>query len=117
MSQKPTNLYVYLGRRDKSGVRFVAKLQGQDMLPTRLESVESLNLPVSVTNQINQIVYESRMLWEPWIESSDQFEDLRAKLRLRGFFNIPLSSQPEISFTYSTNLINLPKKTTMIRKR
>ncbi len=120
MAQKLSDIYLYLTRRDKTGVRFVAKFLGQELLPTRLDDVESLNLPVNWTNQIKQIIYDSRMLWEPWIESSDSFDDLKNLLKVRGYTNVPINAQPEFSASLkdkqSVNLSNFPKKKTMLRK-
>lgn len=118
MAKEITDLYVYLARRDKTGVRLLVILSSTKILPTRLESVESLNLSISLTNQLNQTIYDSRMLWEPWIESSDSFDIFREKLKVRGYTNIPINPQPEILVTdnRSANLSSYPKKETMIRK-
>lgn len=122
MKSKISDLYLYLARRDKSGVRIISKLKGQEQLPTRIkiEDIASFQLPVVWYNTISQIVYDNRMLWEPFIQSIDTFENFRNNMKSRGYTNIPLSSQPE--FTMSTvqsqyvNLNSLPKITTMIRK-
>jgi hypothetical protein len=122
MKSKISDLYLYLARRDKSGVRIIAKFKGQEQLPTRIkiEDIASFQLPVVWYNTISQIIYDNRMLWEPFIQSIDTFENFRNNMKSRGYTNIPLSSQPE--FTMSTvqsqyvNLNSLPKITTMIRK-
>ena len=122
MSNKNYTLYLYLARRDKSAIRIIAKLKGQEQIPIRIkiEDLVTFQLPVVWYNTISQIIYDNRMLWEPFIQSVDKFEDFRSQLKIRGYSNIPLSAQPE--FTLSTiqnqvvNLSNLPKLTTMIRK-
>lgn len=115
-----TDLYLYLGRRDKTGVRFLAKFRGRPVLPTRIKELESLNLPTGWSEQLKQTIYDARMLWEPWIESSDSFEELRTALKVRGYTNIPINAQVELSQSNLenpiVNIANLPKKVTMIRK-
>lgn len=122
MATETSNLYLYLARRDKTGIRIVAKLIGLKQSPVRLDSAGllSLQLPPTWYNQFNQTIYDNRMLWEPWIQSVDTFENFRAELKKRGYSNIPTSSQPE--FTMSTiqsmtaNVSYLPNQKTMIRK-
>lgn len=118
-----TNLYLYLGRRDKKGIRIIAKLTGRTLLPTRIDDAGllSLALPEAWYNQIHQIIYDNRMLWEPWLQSwSGTFEELRTSLKARGYTNIPVSAQPE--FTASTitnqyvNISYLPQRKTMLRR-
>ena len=118
-SNKITNVYIYLGRRDKSGIRIILISQGQAIMATRLENVDALGLSMDIANQIKQIIYDNRIYWEPWIQSDDTFDDFRAALKIRGYTNIPLSSQPEIYSTTSSTTVNiklLPQKTTMVRK-
>jgi len=79
-----------------------------------------LQLPVGWEAQLEQIIFDSRMLWEPWIESSDSFEYFRSSLKIRGFSNIPVSAQPEFVPAAvqvpTVNMSHLPIKTTMLRK-
>lgn len=115
-----TNLYIYLGKRDKSAVKILVIARGKPVAVSRLENPEILNLPSTMNDELIQTIYDNRMLWEPWVESADTFEDLRAALKDRGYGNIPLSSQPQISIRATTPTVNtnqLPKKNAMIRKR
>jgi hypothetical protein len=120
MATALTNVYLYLGRRDKSGIRILARFQGRPQLPTRISELSDIILPNGWESQLNQIIYDSRMLWEPWIQSSSSYDELRAALKIRGYTNIPINSQPEllaaVSQTPIVNLSNLPKINTMIQK-
>jgi len=120
MAQTQVDLYLYLARRDKSGIRIVANFLGRPLLPTRIEDLAPLQLPTGWEPQIEQIIFDSRMLWEPWLESSDSFEELRSILKIRGYTNIPINSQPEFTpanlQTPVVNVSYLPKKATMLRK-
>lgn len=121
MAVKKTDLYLYLGRRDKGGVRILAKFSGRPQLAVRVGGLAPLQLPVGWDAQLSQIIFDSRMLWEPWIESADVFDDLRASLKIRGYLNIPVSAQPEfvpaIVQLPTVNVSHLPHKTRMLRKR
>ena len=122
MATKITDLYLYLARRDKAGIRILARLKSTNRLPTILNEAGliSLQLPSSWYKEISQTIYESRMLWEPWIQSVTTFEEFRNSLKKRGYTNIPVSSQPEfIVSTVETQIVNvsrLPQNKTMLRK-
>jgi hypothetical protein len=121
MAKKNSELYLYLARRDKTGVRIIATLSGNELFPTRLELAKlgNLNLPQTWYKQIYQIMYDSRMLWEPWIQSVEDFQKFRADLKKRGFSKIPVSNQPEFTnSTVQTQMVNtsfLPQSKTMLR--
>ena len=118
-----TNLYLYLARRDKKGIRIIARLTGQKQSSVRLDdaSLLSLQLPSIWHTQFSQIIHDNRMMWEPWIQSVSSFDDFRKTLKKRGYTNIPLSNQPEFTAsTVKTTIVNvayLPNQKTMIRKR
>lgn len=122
MSKETVNLFIYLARRDKTGIRIIARVIGRELSSVRLteESLLSLQLPSSWYTEISQIVYNDRMQWEPWIESISDFATWRTSLKKRGYSNIPVSSQPE--FTQSkvesiqVNVAYLPIKKKMLRK-
>lgn len=120
MPPKITDIYLYLGRRDKTGIRVLAKFQGQNQLPSRINDIKTLNLPPDWTTNISQIVTESKMLWELWIQSADSYNALIDTLRIRGFSNIPIN--PRLEFGPSNlqspivNSSNLPNKKTMVRR-
>lgn len=115
MPTKQTKVWIYLTRRDKNGVRFLAYFQGiEEISPTRLKEVESLNLPAAITQKLNEIIYESRLEWEPWIESADSFDHLKSKIKKRGYLNLPISFIPELG---SNNITLTPSVyTTSINK-
>lgn len=47
------------------------------------------------------------MLYEPWIESAENYQDLRDRLKNRGFTRLPVSEQP-----ITSNLMNIPLSNT-----
>ena len=119
MKKQSTELYLYLARRDKKGIRILAKFQGQKQLPTNIDDFSSLQLPVAMHKQLTQTAYDSRMMWESKIESAESFQDLRAKLKARGYTGVPINPQPEFMAGVQSHVVNtsqLPQKTTMLRK-
>ena len=120
MKPKTNDIYLYLAKRDKTGIRILAKVRGQQQLPSRIGDIKTLNMPQDWTTNISQIILTSKMMWEPWIQSADSYEDLRNALKSRGFSNIPVSPILEFSpanvQTPLINSSNLPNRKTMVRK-
>jgi hypothetical protein len=123
MAQKETKVWIYLTRRDKSGVRFLSQFRGkEEVSPTRLKEVANLNLPPANTQKLTEIVYESRLEWEPWIESADSFDNIKDKIKKRGYTNLPISFIPEvrsnnIALTPEVYTSNLNKTKIMTRRQ
>lgn len=121
MKESKHTVWLYLARRDKKAVRILAKAQGKNVMANRLENIDHLNLPADWSAKIKQTVFDNRMLWELWIESFDNYEQLKAALLGRGFSNIPMSPQPEMRISMkevpNLNLSRIPVAKTMIKKR
>lgn len=114
-----SKIYLYLARRDKKGVRILLIINGSNQAFTRVSDLKLLNLPTNVYNNINSVIFENRMLWEPWVESADSFEAFRKHLDNRGFSGLPLAEKSILNNKFITNKIDLsslPKRKTMIRK-
>lgn len=118
---EPTTLWLYLARRDKRGVRVLTLLTGRPQNPVRLTDLGLLQLPEAWQAEIERVIDEERMLWEPWIESAPTFDELRERLKTRGYTGLPLNGQPQ--FTRSDllsppqiNVSNLPKPKKMVRR-
>jgi hypothetical protein len=86
---------IYIARRDKTGVKLLTQLRGKKILASHLENVDDLRLPSDYKNFIKKSIYENRLLFEPWIESANDYLALRSQLKLRGYSNIPLSNIQE----------------------
>jgi hypothetical protein len=71
---------------------------------------------------LTEIVYESRLEWEPWIESADSFDNIKDKIKKRGYTNLPISFIPEvrsnnIALTPEVYTSNLNKTKIMTRRQ
>src|SRR5687768_7574105 len=90
-------IFLYLGRRDKNGVRILSRLGKGKCLPTRLNDASNLPIDIGIRTDINNQVNISKIKWELWIESAVSYTDLVKKLKIRGYSNIPVSDKPELS--------------------
>ncbi len=86
MRDEPTSkLYLYLTRRDKKEVKILTTFQGHAVPPTRVRDIRRLGLPREMANRLKQAIHDDRLLWEPWIESAESFDRLKASLKNRGY--------------------------------
>ncbi len=113
-------IYLYLTKRNKQDLKLVMILQGLKTLPTRLEDVETLRLPPVISQEVAEIIRQNRMEWEPWIESAENYAELKLKLEQRGYRNLPVRADPihkESSYNdpHVADTRKLIKKT-MVRK-
>ena len=58
-----------------------------------------LKLPLTWQNQIQKIIYDNRMLYEPWLESAGSYEELKERLKERGFKDLPIGAVPMINIS------------------
>lgn len=123
MPNTETKVWVYLTKRNKEGVRFIAQFKGnEEISPTRITDFSNLGLDVSYVNQLMNVVYEARLLWEAWIETGDSFDAMKAKIKKRGYTNLPISFLPEVggnNFLSSPTIYtrNFNKTKIMTRKK
>ena len=89
--------YLYLAKRDKRGAKLVARFQSSVELNSRITNLKSLNLPVAIEKQLEEIAYTNRMDWELWIETVDSYENLRNHLYKRGYSNISINPIPMLN--------------------
>lgn len=120
MATTTTNLWLYLARRDSKGIRILTIMRGRPLLTTRVTDLSVLQLPQAWQVEVQQIIDDERMMWEPFIESSDDYQTLKATLKKRGYTNLPLNGEPEFFRGDITpplvNVGKLPKQSTMLRR-
>jgi hypothetical protein len=60
---------------------------------------------------------QNRINWEPWVQTEDDFDNLRKNLKSRGYSDIPSNGQPMISVVplIIVNVNNFPKEKSMIK--
>src|SRR3972149_678995 len=116
-----TRLYLYLGKRDKTGIKMVSLVQGPK-ITARISDVKQLNLDTKWEQRLSRIMYDNRMDYELFVEHADDYQELREKLKAKGYGNIPSScnfSFPEmVSYRNpeSADIKTMSKVFTMTRR-
>lgn len=113
-------IWIYLARRDKSGVKILSQFRGKKVIATRITNILDLQLATDYQEFIAKEIYDNRFLYEPWVESASNYAALKQQLSNRGYYNLPVSNMPKYG-NYSTNSVelstkNLQQTTTMLRK-
>lgn len=77
----------------------------------KIEDISALGLSSLLEKQISNVAYQERMLWELYLESCQDYNELRKSLLNRGFKNV--SACPAIMFMNKPHQeqIELEKKT------
>lgn len=113
-------VYIYLARRNKSDVRIIGTIQSsQHIQASRLTEWSNLGLSISDYSELKTILEGYILDWEPWIESAENYQDLKEKLHKRGI-NAPPSNTPIFNFKVSeiprATVVKLTKNKTMTRR-
>lgn len=111
-----------MASRSKKGIKVITVLQGNSIISSKLENVKSLSLPSLWEKKINQIIKENHMLYEPWIESAKDFEELKQRLKGRGFNELPMGltvilNLPSYDNAPKADTSSCKVKKTMMRKQ
>ena len=111
-------LWLYLAKRDKKGIQILAKLLCREIDPVALSNIKMLALPPSWEGRISDTIEQNKIYWEPWVQTSDTFNDLKLNLKARGYSNIPVNGHPMILVTPQVvvNINNFPKQKSMVQK-
>lgn len=89
------SVFIYLLQRDKKNLKIITILDGS--CPTKkITKVSDLSLPPKLSQLVENMVYENRMMWELWIETADTIHDLLASLAKRGIALFPIKCHPAI---------------------
>jgi len=118
MKKNLKTLWLYLAKRDKKGIQIIAKLLSRDLDPTKLDNIKRLALPESWEGKIYSYLEQNKLYWEPWLQTNDNFDDLKNSLKKRGYSDIPSNGQPMIPVVPQIviNINNFTKQKKMIQK-
>ena len=114
-------LYLYLASRKKEGIKLITVLKGESTVSSRVNDLSKLKLPIRWQVQIQEIIYDNIMHYEPWIESAKNYSELRKRLKERGFERV--SGTPLVMLHFKDEKISLADtssckiKKTMLRKK
>lgn len=104
------------------GIKMITVLQGESIVTSRVTDLTMLKLPQIWERKITQIINDNRMLYEPWIESATDYNELRDRLKGRGYSDLPMGVS---SLLHMAAYAKAPKadtssclvKKTMLRKK
>lgn len=96
-------LFLYLASRSKQGIKLVTVLKTEAPTNAPLKDLKSLNLTPTWEFQIQKLIEDHKMLYEPIIESANSYAELRQGLKDRGFTNLPTSAYPLLNFSSYDN--------------
>lgn len=118
MKKNFKTLWLYLAKRDKKGIRIIAKFLSRELEPIKLDNIKRLTMPESWEGKIFTYIEQNKIYWEPWLQTSDDFEELKKSLKKRGYSDIPANGQPMIPITQQiiVNINNFPEQKKMIQK-
>lgn len=91
-------IYFYLTKRDKKDVILIAMFRGQTQLK-KVESIDSLNLPFPWKSAIENELDRYKMNYDAWIESANDVNELRHRIKQRGFVHVPILTKPLVSLS------------------
>ena len=97
-------LYLYLASRSKQGIKLITTLTGESMVTSRVTDLTRLGLPTTWQIKIAQIIDDNKMMYEPWIESASSFNELKDRLKARGYTNIGSGASPMIQINSSEKI-------------
>ena len=103
------------------GIKILATFRTETSQPaSRVPDVRSLNLPAEAEQFIAAAVDDNKMDWELWIQSAENFENLRDLLAKRGYSRLPNATaplyRPEPGRKMEAVTKHLGKSKTMLRK-
>lgn len=106
-------------------MKLIATLQTKKQTatpPTKIENISILELPQLWERKIQQIIYENRALWEPWAESANNFEEIKKRLKDKGYTQLPIGHNPMLNLDARkdhpiANTNSFKAIRTMIRKK
>jgi hypothetical protein len=59
-----------------------------------VKKVKDLGLPPGWESRISEIVHTHKMMWEPWLETANNYQELRQFLKKRGYRGLPAGGTP-----------------------
>jgi len=87
-------IFLYLGKRDKKGMKLLSIFPYRECPPTKISDVGSLKLPEDMQLGIENTLREHGLGWEIWMESASGYKELIDSLHSRGYKKLPAYCTP-----------------------
>ncbi len=113
-------VYLYLLRRNRKDSKIIGIMTSESpVLPTRLTDLDLLGLHVQERMKLKKIIDEHRLDWDVWMESVENYEELRKSLANRHIIAATSANTPLLDMGTAipkTTLIKLNKNKIMTRR-
>lgn len=111
-----------MANRNKRGIKVITTILSESIVTSKISDIKDLNLPVFAEKKINQIIQENKILYDLWIETCNNFDELKTRLRGRGYTDLPAVFNPLVESFEHNNFNTSFKKSfktlrTMIKKQ
>lgn len=120
MPKRRNEMYVYLARRDKKGVKILASFDHQATVhPTRVDlgDIPGLGMDPGMNSLVAREAFDNRMHYELYLETAESFDGLRSSLAGRGYSRVP---SHKISPAINRGMINgkllVTERSTMMKR-
>lgn len=115
-------LYIYLGSRKKQDIKLITVLQGTVNGPTRLTNLAQFELPIIWQKQIEDIIHTNRMFYEPFVDSANNYEELKKRFIAQGYKHVADGEIPLLNLNAGgkvprANTVGVKANKSMIRKK
>lgn len=118
--KKKNEIYIYLARRDKEGVKFLGVFgHPSKIYPTKLtaDKIPLLNMTPATTARVVKEASDNRMEYELYVETASSFEELKSSLFRRGYSRLPNHHfSPSLESGRLNERILITEKSTMARR-
>jgi hypothetical protein len=116
---KKNEIYFYLARRDKSGIKFIGRFGHEsDVYATKIDEgvLRSLNMNPKASSELLKEMRENRMEYEMFAETASSFEEIRKSLSGRGYSRISTHQFSALKGGKINSSVLVTTKSTMIRR-
>jgi len=90
--------------------------------PVRLNNLTILELPIMWQKQIEELIHDNRMFYEPFIDSASNYEEFKKRLYAQGYRHVPDGELVLLDLNVGgtipkANTVGVDAKKSMIRKK
>lgn len=112
-------VYLYLVKRNKSDAKIIGNMFSEHTIhPTRLSvhDLDKMGLNAQERGDVEKLIHDNRLEWEPWIASAADYQALRDKLHKNGVSAPPSPNAPTVDLKAKKIPTHVKGSKTMTRR-
>jgi hypothetical protein len=115
-------LYIYLQKRNNQEIKIISIINTAAKIPAKkINDLTKLDLKTKYVSNIKEVIEKHKLDWEVWLESAENYTELKANLLKRGVYapsssNAPLHNIPLEENMPDAALLKLKKGNAMTRR-